>query len=101
MRVLSFGSNHSHTEEGGRVEHCQRVAYIFKEQEAVCQVRIAEPATAVNTERNMKYILDLFADFFALVGLVSTIIVAGFYMGYATYHPPCHSVASMFTKECK
>lgn len=49
----------------------------------------------------MKYILDFFADFFALVGLVSTIIVAGFYMGYATYNPPCHSVASMFTKECK
>ena len=45
----------------------------------------------------MKYIADLFA----LVGLVSTIIVVCFYMGYATYHPPCHSVASMFTKECK
>ena len=45
----------------------------------------------------MKYI----ADFFALVGLVSTVLVAGFYLGYITYHPPCHSVASMFTKECK
>ena len=45
----------------------------------------------------MKYIADLFA----LVGLVSTIIVAGFYMGYITYKPPCHSVASVFTKECK
>jgi len=101
MRVLSPSGNHSHTEEGGRVEHCQRVAYIYEEQEAVCQVRNAEPATVVNTERNMKYILDFFADFFALVGLVSTIIVAGFYMGYATYNPPCHSVASMFTKECK
>ena len=83
------------------MEHCQRVAYIFKEQEAVCQVRNAEPATAVNTERNMKYILDLFADFFALVGLVSTIIVVGFYIGYTTYNPPCHSVASILTKECK
>lgn len=79
------------------MEHCQRVAYIFKEQEAVCQVRNAEPATVVNTERNMKYIADLLA----LIGLVSTIIVAGFYMGYATYNPPCHSVASVFTKECK
>ena len=45
----------------------------------------------------MKFILDLFA----LVGLVSTIIVVGFYMGYATYQPKCHTVASMFTKECK
>lgn len=45
----------------------------------------------------MRYIADLFA----LVGLVSTVIVVCFYMGYATYHPPCHSVASMFTKGCK
>jgi hypothetical protein len=97
MRVLSLGGNHSHTEEGGRLEHCQRVAYIFKEQEAVCQVRNAEPATAVNTERNMKYILD----FFALVGLVSTIIVVGFYMGYSTYQPKCGNMLAVFTKECK
>lgn len=45
--------------------------------------------------------MKLLANFFALVGLVSTIIVAGFYLGYATYHPPCHSVVSIFTKECK
>jgi hypothetical protein len=45
----------------------------------------------------MKYI----ADFFALVGLVSTIIVVGFYLGYATYQPKCHTVASVLTKECK
>lgn len=45
----------------------------------------------------MKYIADLFA----LVGLVSTIIVVGFYMGYITYKPECHSVMSIFTKECK
>lgn len=83
------------------MEHRQRVAYIYEEQKAVCQVRNAEPATAVNTERNMKYILDFFADFFALVGLVSTIIVVCFYMGYTTYNPPCHSVASILTKECK
>ena len=95
--MLSFGGNHSHTKERGQLEHRQRVAYIYEEQEAVCQVRIAEPATAVNTERNMKYILD----FFALVGLVSTIIVVCFYIGYATYNPPCHSVASILTKECK
>ena len=45
----------------------------------------------------MRYIADLFA----LVGLVSTIVVVGFYLGYITYHPPCHSVVSIFTKECK
>jgi hypothetical protein len=45
--------------------------------------------------------MKLLADFFALVGLVSTIIVAGFYTGYATYQPKCHTVASIFTKECK
>ena len=45
----------------------------------------------------MKYLLD----FFALVGLVSTIIVVCFYMGYTTYQPLCHTVASVFTKECK
>jgi len=45
----------------------------------------------------MKYI----ADFFALVGLCSTIIVAGFYMGYATYQPKCGTAVSVFTKECK
>jgi hypothetical protein len=45
----------------------------------------------------MRYIADLFA----LVGLVSTIIVVCFYMGYSTYHPPCRTVASMFTKECR
>ena len=45
----------------------------------------------------MKYIADLFA----LIGLVSTIIVVGFYVGYATYQPKCYTVASVFTKECK
>lgn len=45
--------------------------------------------------------MRLLANLLALIGLVSTIIVVGFYMGYATYHPPCHSVVSIFTKECK
>ena len=45
----------------------------------------------------MKYILD----FFALVGLVSTIIVVGFYMGYSTYQPKCGNMLAVFTKECK
>lgn len=45
----------------------------------------------------MKYI----ANIFALVGLVATVIVVGFYIGYATYQPKCYTVASVFTKECK
>ena len=45
--------------------------------------------------------MKLLANFFALVGLVSTIIAVGFYMGYATYQPKCHTVAALFTKECK
>ena len=45
----------------------------------------------------MKYI----ADFFALVGLVSTIIVVCFYMGYTQHKPECRSAVSIFTKECK
>ena len=45
----------------------------------------------------MRYILDIFA----LIGLVSTIIVAGFYAGYVTYQPKCRTVAAVFTKECK
>lgn len=45
----------------------------------------------------MKYI----ADIFALIGLVSTIIVAGFYLGYTTYQPKCGTATAIFTKECK
>lgn len=45
----------------------------------------------------MKYIADLFA----LVGLVSTIIVVGFYVGYTTYQPKCRTVAALFTEQCK
>ena len=45
----------------------------------------------------MKYILD----FFALVGLVSTIIVAGFYLGYTQHKPECGMWVASFTKECK
>jgi hypothetical protein len=45
----------------------------------------------------MRYLLD----FFALIGLVATIIVVGFYLGYATYQPKCPTVAAIFTKECK
>lgn len=45
----------------------------------------------------MKYV----ADFFALIGLVFTIIFACFWAGYATYAPNCHTIAAVFTKECK
>jgi hypothetical protein len=45
----------------------------------------------------MKYVID----FCALVGLVSTIIVVGFYIGYATYKPPCRTVVAVFTENCK
>jgi hypothetical protein len=45
----------------------------------------------------MKYV----ADFFALVGLVATVIAVGFYIGYVTLTPKCHTVGALFTKECK
>jgi hypothetical protein len=45
--------------------------------------------------------MKLLTDFFALVGLVSTILVAGFYMGYSTYQPKCGNMLAVFTKECK
>ena len=45
----------------------------------------------------MRYLLDLCA----LIGLVATIVVVGFYLGYATYHPQCRTIAAVFTKECK
>lgn len=45
--------------------------------------------------------MKLLADFFAFVGLVSTIIVVGFYLGYTTYQPECGNVLAVFTKECK
>jgi hypothetical protein len=41
------------------------------------------------------------ADFFALVGLCSTIIVVGFYMGYTIHRPKCGMWVAAFTKECK
>lgn len=45
--------------------------------------------------------MKLLANFFALVGLISTIIAVGFYMGYATYQPECGMWVAAFTKECK
>jgi hypothetical protein len=45
----------------------------------------------------MRYVID----FLTLLGLVCTITVVGFYLGYTTYSPPCGSVLAVFTKECK
>ena len=45
--------------------------------------------------------MNLLLNLFRLVGLVSTIIVVGVYVGYTTYQPKCYTVASVFTKECK
>jgi hypothetical protein len=45
--------------------------------------------------------MKLVADLFALIGLCATIVMVTFYVGYITYEPKCHTVASVFTKECK
>lgn len=45
--------------------------------------------------------MKLLANIFALIGLWATTVVAMFYIGYATYCPPCHTVASVFTERCK
>lgn len=45
--------------------------------------------------------MKLLANFFALVGLISTVLVAGFYLGYATYQPECSMWVAAITKECK
>ena len=45
--------------------------------------------------------MKMLADFFALVGLVSTILVAGFYLGYTTYQPKCGTIAALLTEQCK
>jgi hypothetical protein len=45
--------------------------------------------------------MKLIANFFALVGLVSTIIVVGFYMGYTRHKPECGMWVAALTKECK
>jgi hypothetical protein len=45
----------------------------------------------------MKYI----ANIFALIGLISTTLVVGFYLGYTTYQPECGTATAIFTKECK
>ena len=45
--------------------------------------------------------MKLLADLFALIGLCATIIVVGVYLGYTTYQPKCHTVAALFTEQCK
>ena len=45
--------------------------------------------------------LELIRNALALLGLVSTIVVVGVYLGYTSYQPACGSALSIFTKECK
>jgi hypothetical protein len=45
--------------------------------------------------------MKLLADLFALIGLVCTVAVFGFYIGYTTYHPPCSNPLAIFAKACK
>jgi len=45
--------------------------------------------------------LELIRHALALLGLVSTIVVVGVYLGYTTYQPACGNALAIFTKECK
>jgi len=45
--------------------------------------------------------LELIRNALALLGLVSTIIVVGVYLGYTSYQPACGMWVAAFTKECK
>ena len=45
--------------------------------------------------------LELIRNALALLGLVSTIVVVGVYLGYTTYQPACSNALAIFTKECK
>lgn len=59
--------------------------------------RVFTTKEAKAKEPTMRYLLDLCA----LIGLVATIVVVGFYIGYVTYQPKCYTVVAVFTKECK
>jgi hypothetical protein len=45
--------------------------------------------------------MKLIVNFFALVGLVSTIFVTGAYLGYTKHKPECGMWVAALTKECK
>jgi len=45
--------------------------------------------------------LEWLRNALALLGLVSTIITVGVYLGYTTYQPACSNALSIFTKGCK
>jgi hypothetical protein len=49
----------------------------------------------------MKALINLFAFACLCIGVACTILVGGFYLGYATYEPKCNTIASAFTKNCK
>jgi hypothetical protein len=38
---------------------------------------------------------------FALIGVWAVMMAAFFWLGYATYCPPCNSVLAIFTETCK
>lgn len=46
-------------------------------------------------------ILELIRNALALLGLVSTTIVVGVYLGYTVYQPACSNALAIFTKACK
>ena len=45
--------------------------------------------------------LEWLKNALALLGLVSTTLIVGVYLGYTTYQPACGNALSIFTKECK
>jgi hypothetical protein len=70
---------------------------LLGKRKAADGISVGSVARVYGEGASMKYIID----FLTLLGLVCTIIVVGFYVGYVTYQPKCHTVASVFTKECK
>ena len=45
--------------------------------------------------------MRLIETIFALIGAGSVMMAAFFWVGYATYCPPCDSVLAVFTEQCK
>jgi len=45
--------------------------------------------------------MRLIETIFALIGVWSVMMAGFFWVGYATYCPPCGSVLAIFTEHCK
>ena len=45
--------------------------------------------------------MRLIETIFAFIGVLSVMMAAFFWVGYATYCPPCKSVLAVFTEKCK